>query len=104
MPTKYSCMPFHAIVYGKISLIFEIRIYHPLVFSRNSMRLYPRITTRTTQNVGKISRPTRVGKRVWRSLPRLNRLVRGIPKLRNSKHNVNISLYIQTGAKWGDGE
>jgi hypothetical protein len=83
------------IVHHEISLILETRVYQPLVLSCHGVRLYPRISTRSTQNIGEVSRPTGVGKRVCRSLPWLNRLVCGVPNLRNSKKsNVNNVLYM----------
>ena len=86
---------FRTVVNHKISLILKTRVYQPLVLSCHSMRLYPRISTRSTQNVGEISRPTGVSKRVCRSLPWLNRLVRGVPNLRNGKKtNVSNILYM----------
>ena len=84
---------FRAIVNHKIGLILETRVYQPPVLSCHGMRLYPRISTWSTQNVGEISCPAGVSKRVRRSLPWLNRLLCGVPNLRNSKKtNVNNIL------------
>lgn len=83
---------FRIIVHDKVSLILKTRIYQPLVLSRHGVGLYPRISTGTTQSIGEISRPTGMSKRVRRSLPWLNRLVRGVPDLRKTKSNVNNLL------------
>jgi len=72
---------FRTVVNGEISLVLKTRVYQSLVLSCHGVRLYPRISTRTTQNVGKIPCPTGVSKRVRRSLPWLNRLVCGVPNL-----------------------
>jgi len=72
---------FRTIVNHEISLFLETRVDQPLILSCHRVRLYPRISTRSTQNVGKISRTTGVSKRVHRSLPWLNRLVCGVPNL-----------------------
>jgi len=69
------------IIHDKISLILKTRVHQPLVLRRHSMGLYPRISTRTTQNVGEITRPAGMSKGVRRSLPWLNRLVCGVPDL-----------------------
>jgi hypothetical protein len=107
LKTRTSGMPipisflFRTIVHDKISLILKTRVYQPLVLRRHGMGLYPRISTRTTQNVGEISRPAGMSKGVRRSLPWHNRLVCGVPDLRNSKKsNVNSC---NRGAMWGDG-
>lgn len=102
MPIPISCLS-RTIVHDKVSLILKTRIYQPLVLRCHSMGLYPRISTRATQNVGEISRPAGMSKGVHRSLPWHNRLVCGVPDLRNSKKsNVNNSCN-NLGAKWGDG-
>jgi hypothetical protein len=93
------------IVNHEISLILETRVYQPLVISCHGVRLYPRISTRSTENVGEISRPTGVSKRVRRSRPWLNRLVCGVPNLRNGKSPTSTMTYIcNLGAKWSDGK
>lgn len=81
---------FRTIVYDKISSILNTRVHQPLVLSHHGVGLHPRISAWTTQNVGEISRPTGVRKRVRSRLPRLERLLCGIPNLRNSKSNVNV--------------
>jgi hypothetical protein len=75
---------FRTIVHDKINLILKTRVYQSLVLSRDGVGLYPRISARTTQNVGEISRPTGVGKRVQRCLRRLKRLLCRVPNLRNT--------------------